>query len=168
MALPLRSRRNWQWRSILLKKGVLTNAEYAQIEGNSATPPIRLLARHRSQPVQAQTSAPAAQPVQEITLAKTSSSVPTPVAKASPAIASDKPAAPAVVAAMTPIRVLPVGGVSREPFTPAFKVGEVAFAPYGAMKIDRHRVTVPRLMETTFRCPDFLVTVAPMARRSFM
>jgi hypothetical protein len=44
------------------------------------------------------------------------------------------PAAPAVLPALTPIRVFPVGGLPREGLKPAFSIGTLRVTPYGFIK----------------------------------
>ncbi|HTZ99771.1 MAG TPA: hypothetical protein VMB02_05530 [Candidatus Aquilonibacter sp.] len=48
--------------------------------------------------------------------------------------ADDKPAGPAVIPAIAPIRALPVGGLPREGSKPAFTIGSVRVTPYGFIK----------------------------------
>jgi hypothetical protein len=122
---------------ILFSKGVLTNGEYEQIAGKSPGSPIAASAQVE-QPVQAQTAAaPIKPPSTSSAMATTSPiySAPEPATKTQAQPAGEKPAAPSVVAAIMPLRVLPVGGVAREPFPSALKLGDVAFAPYGAIKV---------------------------------
>jgi hypothetical protein len=93
---------------ILLDKGVISKAEFEQIAGKAP-------------------DAAAAAPEQ-----KMASSQPPVAAIASQAQAAQK--APAIVAAIAPIRALPVGGVSREAINLAFKTNGVGITPYGFVK----------------------------------
>jgi hypothetical protein len=119
---------------ILLGKGVLTNGEYEQIAGKSPEPTVTAPPRVE-ETVQAQGAPPMQRaPASSSAMATTSPNynAPTPT---SVKHAGEKPTAPPVVAAIAPLRVLPVGGVAREPFPSALKLGDVAFSPYGAIKV---------------------------------
>ena len=91
---------------ILADKGVLTKTEFEQVAGKS---PV-------SNPAPA--AAPAMQIAKEV--------IATPVAARPPAVAA--------IAAILPIRTLPIGGVSREATPPAIKADGVGITPYGAIK----------------------------------
>ncbi len=93
---------------ILADKGVLTKAEFEQIAGKSP----------QSNP--APVTEPAVQaPKTEIAAA--------PVAIKLPPVS--------VISAITPLRTLPIGGVSREAAPPAIKANGVGITPYGAVKL---------------------------------
>lgn len=94
----------------LLVKGVLTPAEYAQATGKTA--------EAVTAPAAPAVAAPAAAPVQTA---------------AAPAQAHVE--APATVAAVTPIRSLPVGAVSRDATKPAIVANGVGITPYGLLKV---------------------------------
>ena len=124
---------------ILLSKGVLTAAEYTELAGEPAPLPSP---EASNAVVEAKSVAPVSAPVNAAPAAAagavSSSNTQAvtrpdgPVMKNEPAAV--KPPAPAVIAAIAPIRALPVGGVARESFVPAFKVDGVAFRPYGFLK----------------------------------
>jgi hypothetical protein len=111
---------------LLADKGVLTKAEFEQIAGKA---PL-------NDP--APGSAPAAQSVQAIAAPKP------PVLPAVPsqpaatqegsAMETAKPQPPATIAAIAPIRALPLGGVARSAEAPAVKSNGVGLTPYGAIK----------------------------------
>jgi hypothetical protein len=90
---------------LLLAKGILTPDEFAQAVGKAPA----------SAPVVATAPAPAA------------------IAPAKPAlVAAEK--SPAIIAAVTPIRFLPVGGVPRDSLKPALTIDGAGFTPYAILK----------------------------------
>ncbi len=105
---------NEQIAHVLLAKGVLSPAEYAQLTGKAPEPAPAVAAVPATHPPTAQSAAPAS-PQTASVLAK-----------------AEK--APTVIAAVTPLRTLPVGGVSRESQKPAVMVNGVGFTPYGFIK----------------------------------
>lgn len=101
---------------VLLQKGVISAADYAQIAGKASE------------------AAPAAASVQPAPVAAQPAASPSPAVEAVVAPQLEKPKAAAIIAAIAPIRALPVGGVKRESMTPAFKAGGVGVTPYGFIK----------------------------------
>lgn len=71
-----------------------------------------------------------------------------------------------VLAAITPIRALPVGGLSREAFKPAFEIGSVGVLPYGFLKATViHDSSSPN--GDDFPLPGFLGDSGPTAAPEF-
>jgi len=125
---------------VLVMKGVLAPAEAKSIE---AAPPgtefqalVDALARKgvlSAADLSASVSPqPVAQPV-AVTPAPAAVAVSTPKAQA-PAAEQRKPAGPAIVAAVAPLRVLPVDSPVRDGLIPAFKIGAIKVTPYGFIK----------------------------------
>jgi hypothetical protein len=119
-AAPTADQSEFVLARILADKGVISKTEFEQIAGTGpvngpaaaaakAAPEPKVLPEVSSQPVTKQT------------------------ASLKPPDAA-KPQQPAIVAAITPIRALPVGGVSRSPEATAIKSNGVGFTPYGAIK----------------------------------
>ncbi len=121
--------------SILLAKGILTPAEMKQIEGA----PTRQQAEERMAHILLDKGL-ISKADYELVAGKAQEPKPVISASAAPAVQAPataqapKPQAQALIAAVAPIRALPVGGVSREAIVPAFKVGGVGILPYGALK----------------------------------
>lgn len=92
---------------ILADKGVLTKAELAQIESKA---PVSTPAPFVAPKIEAVKAEPA--PPSQIT-----------------------PKLPAIVAAIVPIRPLPLGGQSRDAAPPMIKANAVGITPYGAIKL---------------------------------
>jgi hypothetical protein len=106
----------------LNRKGLLSNADLSAAASPAAQP-----------------AAPAATPVAapETTSASLASPDKEPSPQAAPAqqaTPAPKPAAPAVVAAIAPIRALPIDSPVRDGLVPAFKMGGVKMTPYGFIK----------------------------------
>ena len=130
---------------ILLDKGVLSKAEYEQIAGAAPAAAPQTI----NVTVQA-TTAPAASGAQPTTMTVTATAVsaPAPATPAAPAVTVSTstvapsatvvkpatPAAPPVIAAITPLRLLPVGGVKSDSIVAAFKANGVSYAPYGFIR----------------------------------
>jgi hypothetical protein len=101
---------------MLANKGVLTKAEFEQIAGKA---PVSTAALMSAAPV---APAMAALP-------------PLPVQHSAPTMAIQVSAQPsATIAAITPLRVLPLGGSTRETAPPAIRTNGVGITPYGAIK----------------------------------
>jgi len=107
---------NEQIARVLLAKGVLSGAEYTQLTGKAPEPAPAVAAVPAVQP----------QPTTPAMAALTQ-----PVTTRAPQ-AAEKPTA--VIAAVVPIRPLPVGGLSRDGQKPAVMVNGVGFTPYGFIK----------------------------------
>ena len=115
---------------ILMAKGVLSAAEYEQVAGR--TPETTTVSASSSAAEDASRLSAA---VAAVNSSSTSVSAP-----ARPSVTNGStptqvmPAPRAAIAALTPVRMLPVGGVSRDSITPAFKANGVGYAPYGFIK----------------------------------
>jgi len=127
--------------TILQKKGLLTSEEVKQIESSvspqqanerlaqilygkgviSATDYTQIAGKTPESPAQALQAAVAA--------------VKTPAAPAVAAASEAKPKPSGPIAAITPIRALPVGVVKHDAVVPAFKADGVGFTPYGFVKV---------------------------------
>jgi hypothetical protein len=116
---------------VLRKKGILTNAELENIIGPAlAKSTATELALHPAN----LNPAPAIQPV-------AATAVPAPVPPATPgpsaapqALTATPPPAPTVIAAVAPVRVLPLDPPVKDGLVPAFKAGAVKITPYGFLK----------------------------------
>jgi hypothetical protein len=118
---------------ILLRKGILTPEEMKQVEA-TATPEqgeallARILADKgvitRAEFEQIAGKAPASTPAPAAAPAVNAVTTPMQI----------KPQPPTVIAAITPIRTLPLGSISREAAPPAIKSNGVGITPYGAIK----------------------------------
>ena len=130
---------------VLVKKGVLAPSEANAIR--TAAPEaefqmlVDLLARKgvvsAADLSEASTPAPAAQPVASTAPAPTPAPAPRAVAVAAaqaPAAKETKPAGPAFVSAVAPLRVLPIDAPVKDGLIPGFKVGAVKVTPYGFIK----------------------------------
>jgi hypothetical protein len=123
---------------VLVMKGVLAPAEAKSIESAPPEAEVQMLveALARKGVLSANDLAPA--PAPSATPAPEATPTPVAVAVAAPAQASaakeTKPAAPAVVAAVAPLRVLPIDPPVRDGLVPAFKIGAVKVTPYGFIK----------------------------------
>jgi len=116
--------------SMMVSKGVLTPGEAVQLRGLPAsqqvTPLLAILAKKGvlSPEELAALSSPTPMPL------VVSSVVQTPTATAAPAA----PKAPPVIAAVAPLRVLPVDAPKKDGLIPDFKLGPVKVKPYGMIK----------------------------------
>lgn len=85
---------------------------------------------------------------------------------AAPPPAEQAPPVPTVIPAITPTRVLPVGGIQRESLKPAFTVGSVRVTPYGFLKATFiHDSSSPN--GDDFPLPGFLGDSGPSAAPEF-
>jgi hypothetical protein len=146
----------------MVTKGVLTGSEAAALRGlppgQQVTPLLSLLAKkgvltqadlaslNASQPAAYSTSA---EVVPSGTVATAAvlpgASVATPQAAQPTAAQAPKPAVPSVVAAVAPLRVLPIEPPKREGLIPDLKVGPVRLKPYGFIKMSLvHDSSIPR------------------------
>lgn len=89
------------------------------------------------------------------------------VSPASPSSAApDAPAKPTFIPAITPIRVLPFGGIKREALKPAFELGSVRVTPYGFLKATFiHDSSSPN--GDDFPLPGFSTDTGPNAAPEF-
>ena len=95
---------------ILADKGVLTKAEFEQITGKApVTQPSAPVPTRAPQPENAQ------------------------LKKSPPVQVAPQPAM--TIAAIAPIRALPLGGVNRDAVPPSIKANSVGITPYGAIKV---------------------------------
>lgn len=86
--------------------------------------------------------------------------------EATPLSADQAPPAPTGIPAITPTRVLPVGGIQREALKPAFTVGGVRVTPYGFLKATFiHDSSSPN--GDDFPLPGFLGDSGPTAAPEF-
>jgi hypothetical protein len=131
--------------NLMVSKGVLTTAEAVQLRGMPAgqevTPLLALLAKKgvlSQDEVAALSIAPAPATYSSSMAVVTSANVmaveQTPQASTAQA-APKPPAAPTVVAAVAPLRVLPVDAPKREGLIPDLKIGPVRVKPYGFIKM---------------------------------
>jgi hypothetical protein len=118
---------------ILLKKGLLTQADFDQVAGQPpAAPQTAPPAEANSQPAGAEKPAAPAHRSHNPAVFN-AQSLPNPTEPGAPSVV-EKPQPQARIAALAPIRPLPVGGVSREATVPAFKAEGVGMTPYGFIK----------------------------------
>jgi hypothetical protein len=119
---------------ILMAKGVLSKGEYEQIAGIGPVPTSpaapQLAPKADAMLVKPPAPAVAQQPVAPAS--GSSGSTRAPVAHATAPV--ERPAAPAIVAALAPVRVLPVGGMPRPSGETTVKISNVGIATYGALK----------------------------------
>jgi hypothetical protein len=109
----------------LARKGVVSAADVAAIAPASPNAPTPAPTTATAVPSSAHTSAAAPAPM------TATASTPTATTAASP---ETKPAAPSVVAAVAPLRVLPLDPPLKDGLIPGFKVGAVKVTPYGFIK----------------------------------
>jgi len=120
--------------NLMVSKGVLTTAEAVQLRGLPAnqqvTPLLSILLKKGvlSNEELAALTAPAPAP-----MVVSNSPVQAPMA-AQASTAPKPPAAPPVVAAVAPLRVLPVDAPKKDGLIPDFKIGPVKVKPYGMIK----------------------------------
>lgn len=137
---------------VLVNKGVLAPSEAKAIQGASPDAEFKLLIEALSRKgllsaadlsavanPAAQPSTPAAAPVavpETVSASLSSPEVqPSPQTAATPqAVPENKPAPPSVVAAIAPLRVLPVDPPKKDGLNAAFKMGPVKMTPYGFIK----------------------------------
>jgi hypothetical protein len=141
--------------NLMVSKGVLTKAEGVQLRGlpsgQQVTPLLSILAKKGvlTQEELAALSSPTPAALVE------SGSLQAATPPAQTAQAPPKPAGPAVVAAVAPIRVLPIDSPKREGLIPDLKLGPVRVKPYGFVKMSVvHDSSVPR--GDDFPLPFFL------------
>src|SRR5208282_6018537 len=122
---------NARLAQLLVKKGLISQREFASTVApvNTATVAdssgVHLVntVLHNPNTEAVSTSLPSPEPE------------PAPQASAAPqGVQQTPPAAPAVVAAIAPVRVLPVDPPVRDGLIPAFKMGPVKMTPYGFIK----------------------------------
>ena len=118
---------NRRLAKLLLRKGVISQADYDQTEGAPAV----INASTAGTSGATQIAAVYRLPVNNGASLPTPSNVAPPANPPSDQTAS---AASAVVPALTPIRFLPVGSLPREAGTPSFKIGSIRVTPYGFVK----------------------------------
>lgn len=109
---------------ILADKGVLSKAEFAQVTGqqNITTPPPappHLEARQNGNAASVAAAQAQVAPLQTTDFSFTE---------------KPKPHPQAIIAAVTPIRTLPVGGVSRDAAPQPIRANGIGITPYGAIK----------------------------------
>ncbi|HTW30156.1 MAG TPA: hypothetical protein VMD76_00660 [Candidatus Sulfotelmatobacter sp.] len=122
---------------VLVMKGVLTAAEGNAIRDAAPEKEFQLLvdALARKGVVTAADLAPASTGTTAAASAAAVSAVPAVVQVAAQTVAAPaKIAPPAVISAVTPLRVLPVDPPVRDGLIPSFKVGAVKVTPYGFIK----------------------------------
>ncbi len=108
---------------ILVAKGVLTKADFEQIAGKDASSGQVPIVAQSSPPLHAETDHKPSGALQ----------IPRPAERAvEPAVA--EPSIPAFVAALTPIRPLPLGGVSHAAEPATVRMNGVGITPYGFIK----------------------------------
>jgi hypothetical protein len=154
--------------NLMVTKGVLTSAEAVQLRGLPAgqqvAPLLSILAKKGVLTQEDLASLNVATPAYSSSLAvapglsvEPSAQGPPAAAQPSPtaAQAPPKPPAPTVVAAVAPLRVLPIDTPKREGLIPDLKVGPVRLKPYGFIKMSLvHDSSVPR--GNDFPLPFFL------------
>src|SRR5258706_4774574 len=118
---------NRRLAKLLLRKGVISQADYDQTEGAPAV----INASTAGTSGATQIAAVYRLPVNHGASLPTLSNVALPANPPSDQTAS---AASAVIPALTPIRFLPVGSLPREAGTPSFKIGSIRVTPYGFIK----------------------------------
>ena len=153
--------------NLMVSKGVLTTAEAVQLRGlppgQQVTPLLALLAKKgvlTQEDVAALNLAPAnatyssnfaVLPAGNVEAIAQTSQTAAPAASAAP----KAPAGPTVVAAVAPLRVLPVDAPKREGLIPDLKLGPVRLKPYGFIKMSVvHDSSIPRADD--FPLPFFL------------
>ena len=126
---------------ILLDKGVISKADYEQIVGtaSSAAPlnathvapveQVRAEVQIRNQPQSTNKT-----PATGLSASISAQAPPNPTEPGAPSMIEKYPVK-TVISALTPIRALPAGGISRDATVPAFKIGGVGITPYGFIKV---------------------------------
>ena len=150
---------------VLVMKGVLAPSEAKAIQGAAPEAEFQLLveALTRKGLLSAADMSATANPVAPATPAAVpetvSASIASPLNQSSAQLATppqqEKPAPRTVVAAISPLRVLPVDPPTRDGLVPAFKLGPVKMTPYGFIKATVvHDSSDPRADD--FPLPGFL------------
>jgi hypothetical protein len=150
---------------VLVMKGVLAPSEAKAIQGAAPEAEFQLLveALTRKGLLSAADMSATANPVAPATPAAVpetvSASIASPLNQSSAQVATppqqEKPAPRTVVAAISPLRVLPVDPPTRDGLVPAFKLGPVKMTPYGFIKATVvHDSSDPRADD--FPLPGFL------------
>ncbi len=120
---------NRRLAELLLSKGVISQSDYDQAFGAAQVSDIPAPASPNTSVIPAVYRIPVNAPV---SVAPTNS--PAPAASASPKSAPAPPEGPTVVPAITPLRVFPVGGLTKGEMKPAFSIGDLHVRPYGFIK----------------------------------
>ena len=115
---------------LLLMKGVISQTEYDQALGSSVPAVGNASSRSTNSPtaMAAVYRVPVNTGASFSTNAAVSNKTPEPMPSA------DQAATPAVIPAIAPLRMLPVGALPREAGTPGFTIGRVRVTPYGLLK----------------------------------
>jgi hypothetical protein len=118
-----------QLAQLLLAKGIISRSDYEQMFTGSTLTAV-------SSPSLGLTAMPIATPAVYRVPDGLSPSLVFPKETPSPSPLPPQPDStrPAVIPAITPLRVLPVGGLSHEGLKPAFSIGAIHVTPYGFIK----------------------------------
>jgi len=123
-----------QLAKLLLMKGVISQDDYDQTEGTSGVINASNAATSGPSQIAAVYRVPASSGANTALLSNVAPPASNVAPPASPPSDQQPSGAQAVVPALTPIRVFPVGPIPREAGTPAFKIGSVRVTPYGFIK----------------------------------
>jgi len=147
---------------LLLKKGVITQADYDQTVATASFVNASNADATRAHVVPTIYRVPGSAPAAVPGLVPASS---TGAPVAPPNAPADK-TAPTVIPAITPTRVFPVGGLPREGLKPAFSIGTLRVAPYGFIKATFiHDSSSPG--GDDFPLPGFLTDTGPKGSPEF-
>jgi len=145
-----------QLAKLLLVKGVITQADYEHTFGVATVISASTSTTSTASMIPAVYRVPASGGV-SIGLTTNAPSIPA---------AQGAAAAPAVIPAITPTRVFPVGGLPREGLKPAFSIGTLRVTPYGFIKATFvHDGSSPG--GDDFPLPGFLTDTGPQGSPEF-
>src|SRR5437899_848032 len=145
-----------QLAKLLLIKGVITQADYDHTFGVATVISASTATASTASVIPAVYRVPANSGA-GIGLTTNAPGIPTPQGTA---------AAPAVIPAITPTRVFPVGGLPREGLKPAFSIGTLRVTPYGFIKATFvHDSSSPG--GDDFPLPGFLTDTGPQGSPEF-
>lgn len=116
-----------QLAKLLVTKGIITQADYEQTYGVATVASVSTATTSNAIMIPAVYRPPVNSAVG---VAPTTNAAPV----SSRSADQGGSTAPAVIPAIAPLRVLPVGGLPREAGTPGFKIGSVRVTPYGFLK----------------------------------
>jgi hypothetical protein len=120
-----------QLAKLLVAKGVITEADYEHTYGFTATVvSVSTGTTSNASVIPAIYRVPVNAPADAVPAADSSAPASAPAPTAAPA----PPDAPAVIPAITPMRVFPVGGLTKGEMKPALTMGNLHITPYGFIK----------------------------------
>jgi hypothetical protein len=153
---------NQRLANLLLSKGVISQSDYAQAFGAATVSNVSAPASTNAVVIPAVYRVPVNTPAGVAPVANSSAS-----ASTSPTAGAPAPSdAPAVIPAIAPTRVFPVGGLPREGLKPVFSIGNLRVTPYGFIKATfLHDSSSPG--GDDFPLPGFLTDTGPQGAPEF-